>query len=109
MAYTNDDAKKNFRFPSNFEKIKFSQNEGFSMEDAIVITNAQSSFDGVGAEYQYITQRFGVKSVDWTLKMQSLLEENGKAYDQMQLILLKEAREICIYFDITEFFSTESF
>jgi len=95
--------------PTCVGEIQFSSNEGFSIDDAIVITGAEGSFDGVDAEYKYLVQRFGEKSVDWTLKMQVLHENEGKAYDQMQIIDIKEQREFSIFFDITEFFGKEIF
>ena len=93
--------------PSRIGDITFSDNEGFSMDDAILISGAKASYDGVGAEYKYIEQRFGAKNVDWTLKIQVLHEKDGKAFDQLQIISLKDQREFSIFFDITGFFGND--
>ena len=93
--------------PTKIGDISFSNNNGFSMDDAIVITGATGSYDGVDGEYKYLSQRFGEKNKDWTLKMQVLLEDDGKAFDQMQIIYVREQTEFSIFFDITEFFGKD--
>ncbi|MCD4656969.1 MAG: hypothetical protein K8S87_05435, partial [Planctomycetes bacterium] len=93
--------------PLKIDDISFSLNDGFSMDDAIIITGATCSYDGVGGEYKYLSQRFGERNKDWTLKMQVLLEKDGKAFDQMQVIYLREQTEFSIFFEITEFFGND--
>ncbi len=93
--------------PTKIGDISFSPNDGFSIDDAIVITGAKGSYDGVDGEYKYLSQRFGEKNKDWSLKMQVLLEKDGKAFDQMQIISVREQTEFSIYFEITEFFGND--
>ncbi len=87
-----------------FGHVSFSDNSGLSVDDAIKITGAQSSFDGVGAEYEYIQMRFGEKGRDWTLKLQALVEDGEKVFDRLDLVLIKEKKEISLFFDISDFF-----
>lgn len=75
---------------------------GESIERAIVI-DAENEVTGVLAEYEYLEKRFGKRGKDWKLNMQSLIEENKKMYDMMDLTL-SDGTEKTIYFDITSFF-----
>ena len=82
--------------------ITFSNNNGESIEDAIIIRNAQTDLEGVDAEYYYLEKRFGKKGPDWNLDQQSLMNEDGAYYDAMD-ITLSDGRTLTIYFDITDF------
>ena len=89
-------------------KVPCSQHEGSScdgssMENAIQILGANNSFEGMQAEYQYLSDKFGVRGTDWNLDMQSLAEDKGKRYDVM-MVDLKDGTKLSIYFDITDFF-----
>jgi hypothetical protein len=83
--------------------ITFSNNNGESIDDAIIILNAQTDSEGVEAEYHYLEKRFGKKGTDWSLDQQSLVNEDGAYYDAMD-ITLSDGRTLNIYFDITDFF-----
>ncbi len=85
----------------------FSGGSGESMADAVVI-NADDHFRGVGAEYEYLSRRYGRRNVDWSLVSQALTKEteSGRRYDILTIRLKSgEAREI--YFDITQFFGRD--
>ena len=69
-----------FRNKTKNAVISFGDNQGDSPENAIVI-NAPSSIIGIMAEYKYIEIQYGVRDVDWTVFMQSLITGNGKSYD----------------------------
>lgn len=73
------------------------------MEKAVQIIGVQSSFQGIQAEYQYLSEKFGIRGKDWNLKLQSLAHKEEKSYDVMR-ISLKDGREIDVFFDISEFF-----
>ena len=83
--------------------IKFSKNSGESIEDAIKILNASNESEGVTAEYQYLSERYGERGTDWKLERQSLLSEKGRSYDKME-IALSDGTKKTIYFDISDFF-----
>ena len=80
-----------------------SKKDGESIEDAIII-NATEDFQGIILEYAYLRRRFGTQDFDWELKKQSLIEQNNKAYDRMDLIL-KDGAKRSIFFDISSFFN----
>jgi len=87
-----------------YSHISFSENNGESVDDAIIIMNATGEEDGVGSEYYYLEKRFGKQEVDWELEMQSLVGgEDDRYYDKMD-IKLTDGKMITVYFDITDFF-----
>jgi hypothetical protein len=83
--------------------ITFSNNNGESIDDAIIILNAQTDLEGVDAEYYYLEKMFGKKGTDWNLDHQSLANEDGVYYDTLD-ITLTDGRTLTIYFNITDFF-----
>ncbi len=82
---------------------EYIEKNGESIQDAIVILNVTSHFEGITAEYEYIERKFGIRGKDWELEMQSLVIEGDKFYDRMELKLFDGTRKT-IYFDITSFF-----
>ena len=77
--------------------------DGTSIENAIIIENVEHQFQGVDAEYRYLSKMYGDRDVGWILKKQSLIKENGRYYDFIE-IKLDIGSEISLYFDITSFF-----
>lgn len=85
--------------------VTFSSDSGDSKEHAVKIHGAANEMDGIRAEYLYLSQKFGQKGKDWSLAIQSLVEDKdtGKVYDRMDIDLPDQTRRT-IYFEITEFF-----
>ena len=83
--------------------VEYSGGDGSSKEKAIIITGAANSMEGIAAEYQYLADKYGARGTGWNLEMQSLMQDKGKSYDLMR-ILLKDGTKIDLFFDITEFF-----
>jgi hypothetical protein len=83
--------------------VEFTEKSGETPEDAIVILNTKDSIEGVNAEYEYLGRKYGMRGKDWNLKLQSLVQNEGKFYDRMDLIF-SDGSEKTIYFEITEFF-----
>jgi len=83
--------------------VEFTEKSGETPEDAIVILNTKDSIEGVNAEYEYLGRKYGMRGKDWNLKLQSLVQNEGKFYDRMDLIF-SDGSEKTIYFDITKFF-----
>jgi hypothetical protein len=84
-------------------KISFKGGPGDTPATAVVISGASDSLAGIAAEYSYLARKFGRQNVDWTLQRQSVLQQEDKVFDQME-IELKDTRKKTIFFDITEFF-----
>ncbi|KKP33148.1 MAG: hypothetical protein A2312_02980 [Candidatus Staskawiczbacteria bacterium RIFOXYB2_FULL_32_9] len=87
--------------------VNYLQNLGNSIGDAIVITGVLTDKEGTSSEYQYISDKFGKRDVDWKLKTQSLLKENGKHFDKID-ITLNSGEEKTFYFDVESFWDKES-
>ena len=82
---------------------KYSNHNGKSLKDAIIILDASNTMEGVDAEYDYLNDKYGKQGINWKLKRQSLIFQDGLKYDKMEIIL-KDGTEKIIYFDITVFF-----
>ena len=86
--------------------VRYVEKSGETIEEAIIILEAESHREGVALEYRYLREKFGKREEDWELEKQSLLRKDDKYYDKMDLIFSDGTRKT-IYFDITSFF-TES-
>ena len=82
----------------------YSQNEGTSFDDAILIDDVDTHMEGIRAEKLWIANRYGVQNVDWFQVQQQLRFKNGRPYDILTIEFPDGDRED-IYFDITVFFA----
>jgi hypothetical protein len=83
--------------------VEYAGGDGSSMEKAVKIVGAANSMEGISAEYQYLSNKYGIRGQDWNLEMQSLAQDKGKSFDVM-MIVLKDGTKLSVYFDISEFF-----
>ncbi len=85
--------------------MKIEGGMGKSKEDAIIIKDVNNGFEGIGVEYEWLRNAYGVKDVDWSLQLQSLISDDHSArvYDLLEL-KLKSSEIIEIWFDITDFY-----
>ena len=72
--------------------------DGATTETAIVV-QASNEFEGVDAEYGYLQDHYP----GWQHEQQSLIQENGKVYDRIEIVGPDGIRK-SIYFDITDWF-----
>ena len=72
---------------------------GSSYDTAIVLDGAKDEMSGIGAEHSYIAAHFP----GWRLKEQSLLNQNSRIYDRIDIIG-PTGQTKSLYFDITEWF-----
>lgn len=88
--------------------VTYKGGDGSSIDDAIEIQGASSIEEGVTSEYQYISNRFGKRGIDWELEEQRLrsFDEIGKHYDMINIRLMDGTKKT-LYFDITSFFGKE--
>lgn len=82
--------------------IEFLGGDGSSQKQAILIHGAKGENDGVAAEYKYLELLYGAEGERWNRSEQSLLEDNGRSYDELDFTL--DGKRVSIYFDITEYF-----
>jgi hypothetical protein len=76
---------------------------GESLDDAIVIQGVMDTNEGVASEYQYLSEKFGQRGIDWELARQELIVNGEKQFDKLD-IRLSNGITKTIYFNITEFF-----
>lgn len=85
--------------------VRFIEKSGESIEEAIIILEAINKSEAIFAEYEYISRKFGIPKRDWILERQTLIMDNGKFYDKMEIKLFDGTAKI-LYFDVTPFFKT---
>lgn len=74
---------------------------GDSFQTAIVIKKTPKGFSAAGAEHLILTQRYGARDAEWTLKEQDSLQRDGRTYDTYVLVL-SNGIEKNLYFDVTD-------
>lgn len=79
--------------------IKYKGGDGSNKEKAIIISGAESEFEGVDAEYNYLDSKLG----EYELVSQDLLDEGDNQYDVLN-IKLHGSEEKEVWFDITDFY-----
>lgn len=82
---------------------KYEGGNGKSIEEAIVIKGANDTKEGIALKYDYISNLYGERDVDWKLQMQALMGDKERPCDKAEIIL-KNGEKKEFYFDITEFF-----
>jgi hypothetical protein len=78
--------------------------DGSSFEKAVIIKYIGDYRKSIHQEYEYLAEEFGIRGKDWRLKLQALVEENGRFYDKMTVEFPNQETKI-LYFDITEPFT----
>ena len=85
-------------------KVTYEGGDGKTVENAIVIKNAENEIDGVAAEYAYIAKINGEKFKDWKPVGQSTINKDNKKIDLINIQLIQKNETVSYYFDITEFY-----
>jgi hypothetical protein len=84
--------------------IVYEGGSGTSYQDAVVITKARNSSEGVAAEYRYLANRYGARGTAWNLVGQKKVDYQGKDYDIISIKLAGSEQPTSVYFDITSFY-----
>ena len=77
--------------------------DGSSFEKAKIVI-AKNSRDGIASEYEYLGRKYGEMQQDWILIKQSLHHNKDKPFDVLRIKLIKENKEMDVYFEISSFF-----
>lgn len=85
-------------------KVTYEGGDGKTVENAIVIQNAENERNGVAAEYAYIAKINGEKFKDWKPVGQSTINKDNKKIDLIKIQLIQKNETVSYYFDITEFY-----
>jgi hypothetical protein len=59
----------------------------------------------IDAEYEIISEMLGERFIDWELVRQTLIKEENKSYDQLEIKSVDG--NYIFWFDITEFYGRE--
>lgn len=84
--------------------IVYEGGSGKSYSDAIIITKANNSLEGITSEYDYVAKNFGNRGTDWNIVSQAKQDENGRIYDVLVIQVNGKPEPIALYFDITAFY-----
>jgi len=85
----------------------YNDNNGDSLENAVVIHGTSNTKKGIEAENQYLSEKFGQHGLDWNKIGQSLIEIENKQYDRIDIELM-DGTSKKVYFDISEFYGVDS-
>lgn len=90
--------------PPDLTKVIYAGGNGKSVENAIVIKDAEKERNGIAAEYDYISKKHGVKFIDWKPVGTSTFDDKSRKYDAIHIQTIPQNERITFYFDITEFY-----
>ncbi|HEY1869281.1 MAG TPA: hypothetical protein VGG70_13380 [Candidatus Cybelea sp.] len=76
---------------------------GDAVASAIVDLQPNES-DGVAWEYRYLAFHPCTQTAQWQLQRQSLLQDGGRAYDDLHVVCPPTKNERDFYFDVTSYF-----
>jgi len=99
---TNSSAFQNRR--PDISKVIYEGGNGKSIDNCIIIKNAENETNGIASEYAYISKIHGQKHTNWELISQSLQTNNNRKYDVLDIQTLPQKEKISYYFDITDFY-----
>jgi len=87
----------------------FAGGSGDSIDDPVLICGIADDAVGIRAEYQYLTERFGLQrfgpardSPGWSVTRQALLRRADRLIDALTVELATD-ETVCVYFDISAF------
>jgi hypothetical protein len=77
---------------------------GGEATSSAILDMQKNEIDGVDWEYRYISFHPCTDTVRWKLQSQSLLSQNGRAFDKLHVVCPPTKAERDFYFDITNYF-----
>ena len=77
----------------------YSDASGESLATPVQITGIQSPTEALAAEYHFISNRYGTRGKDWFLLRQTLILEENRPVDVVEIQLNTPAQRLCVYFD----------
>ena len=103
QKYSNT-SKVNWSKTPDLTKITYTGGDGKTIENCIVIKNAENEINGVASEYAFIAKKHGQKFLDWKPIQQSCNTKDKKTFDILVIQTLSGNEKITYYFDITDFY-----
>lgn len=87
--------------PEKPHNVFYRGGDGGSYQDAVVIRGAENQRRGVEAEYAFICRHHGEQNQDWKVSSQTMLKEDGKTYDMVEIELTSDNSHRYYYFDVS--------
>ncbi len=94
--------KQDNNFPDNVSAT-FSNDKGESFNDAIIIEGVKNQREGVAAEQKYISTLHGERGQDWFLVGKTVIKNDNKIVDVVEIQLSEPPERKIYYFDATAF------
>lgn len=89
--------------PANPPGISYSGGSGESFHDAVEINGARDKSSGVSAEYNFISEKHGIRGTDWYLVGQTVIREKNKIVDVVEIQVQNTSDRRIFYFDVSGF------
>lgn len=83
--------------------VRYAGGSGESAVEAVVIKGVKKKSDVVAAEYQFITQKHGERGSGWSLIGQTVVREENKLFEVIEIKVGDASGRRIYYFDVTEF------
>jgi hypothetical protein len=87
--------------------VNSSDKIGTSFTEAVVLADASSPSEGFAAEYKYISKLHGQRGQDWFLIGQTIIKENDKVVDVVEIKLNNSFDRRIFFFDASTFVSAQ--
>ncbi|MBN1578511.1 MAG: hypothetical protein JW913_18255 [Chitinispirillaceae bacterium] len=89
--------------PMEVASATFSNDKGESFHDAVVVGGVKNPYEGVAAEYRYISGLHGQRGQDWFLVGQTVIQNQNRIVDVVEIQLNDPAFRKVIFFDATSY------
>jgi len=87
--------------------VRILENDGGSFHKAAVVYDALSPNELFAAEYDYISNLYGQRGDDWFLMSQTIIRQNDKIIDVVELQGKEPSDQKVIFFDVTDVYNNK--
>jgi hypothetical protein len=98
-------ARQTFKVNEQQEKkyhlTSVSGGDGSSYDSAVVLSGGKDHAVAVESEHSFIAKIWGEQDKDWKITEQTMVTENGRSYDMVQVEIPGVGEKHFYYFDIT--------
>ena len=88
--------------------ISYSEDKGESFHDAVIVSGVRNQREAIAAEYKYISDHHGQRGKDWFLVGQTIIHDQQKVVDVVEIQLANSVDRKLIYFDATNLLLSKS-
>lgn len=87
---------------ASFPSVVYGGGSGESFQKAVIITGVKSKKELIDAEYNFISQKYGIRGKGWLLVEQTLIQEKNRVFDVIEILIYGQSEEKILYFDISD-------